>query len=139
MAARSWQGKLGSFRVIGSWGGWQYGKLGSFCKNSCWPLAVGCWPDEIGFVSYNRGGGVRQGGCGGKLGSFRIFAFWQIGGNADFGIPGSRRDAAVVLARFVTPPCFWCYFVLNCGGIIPCCLIFVKYKIKLTTDYTDFH
>ncbi len=40
------------------------------------------------------------------LGSFRIMRADRSGeiGNADFEIPGLRRDAMVVLARFVIPP-----------------------------------
>ncbi len=30
-----------------------------------------------------------------------------------FEMPSSKRDAAVWRARFFTPPCFWCCFVLN--------------------------
>ena len=38
-----------------------------------------------------------------KLGSFRIIARAQAGGNLDFEIPGLGRDAGVGWARFITP------------------------------------
>ena len=69
------------------------------------------------------------------MGSFRILGSWpdggtvdwvrfaylgaQIGGNADFEIPGSKRDAVVWWARFVTPPVFGAASSLTMGGIIP--------------------
>ena len=69
-----------------------------------------------------------------KLGSFRIIRPERspihgdkLCGNPDFEIPGSKRDAAVGWARFVTPPVFGFGLSSTLGGIIPVYSIFVKW------------
>jgi hypothetical protein len=68
-------------------------KLGSFRRNE-----AGGGGNWVRFAFFGR--------LGGRLGSFRIIAFRQIGGDADFEIPGLKRDVAVGWAWLVTPPVF---------------------------------
>ncbi len=118
-------GELGSFRIFGSMGRWGWGKLGSFRKFAGWNWvrfaffghgeANGMVAGEVNWVRFAFfGGGGRM-----RLGLFRIIRPDRSGGNPDFEIPGSKRDAAVGWARFVTPPVFGVASSLIMGCIIP--------------------
>ncbi len=125
--------KLGSFRKIvaassGDWVRFAFFAWDRVAVGVNWVRFAyfGCWDGKLGSFC-----GIRDQNAGERpavpgLGLFCAFGHIASIRNSDFGIPGSKRNAGVGWARFLTPPVFGVALSSITQHIIPCCLIFVK-------------